>query len=162
MSAPQRKEYRTTEYIPNTRKKILKVVKKKKSPERLNKVARRKNILRAVGFSFLTLTMLLGAILLLYRYTVIMDLNNELAVGEKKIASLIADRDYLVTQIEPYKVTERVEKAARINLGMEYPSKNQIVYVNSDIKTDEQGLLLADKPIRNGMLSLLDKIANLR
>jgi hypothetical protein len=132
MALPQRKIIHSHEAVPAPRRRVLKTVKKQERPRaRIDDSVRFKNAVRifSIGVLFCVATAL--SLLVLYRNIKMVEMTNEISAGEQTLVSLRADRDYLITQVEPYRATERIERLARINLGMEYPSADRVFRVDS-------------------------------
>lgn len=83
-------------------------------------------------------------ILVLIRYTVITQINNEITANKGTMTLLKVDQDYLTMQLEPYQTPDRVERLARLNLGMDYPKRDQYIALENGPKiiaaTETKGL----------------------
>lgn len=96
-----------------------------------------KNFILMVGKLLICLAM---ALILINRYTIITEQTDKMQSNSKEIESLIAKRDTLVKELEPYKSSSRIEKIAKIDLGMVYPSLDQYVEISSGYKFTKEEL----------------------
>lgn len=100
---------------------------------RRNRAITAKKLICGLVFLFAVLM----ATVLITRYGEITAKNQESRVLSKRMEELEANRDYLVMKLEPYKATARIESLAKINLGMDYPTQEQIVYIASGYQEDQ-------------------------
>ncbi len=66
----------------------------------------------------------------LFDYTNNNGIGTQITVLSGEIAELEAERDYLTMQLEPYKESGRIETLAKQKIGMDYPTKAQIMQVS--------------------------------
>ncbi len=112
-------------------KKNIRVINDANNYRELNKRIKKSNSKKAILFSGLCICMIGLTILLLMRFTQITELNAELSKINAEVVELETKRDYLITKLEPYKATARIESLAKINLGMDYPKTQQHVKIES-------------------------------
>lgn len=98
-------------------------------------VIKRKKKTKAIYKLFIMGIAMIGLILslfILYRYTNITNIRLEITELEKQKIELEKEKEILIAELEAVKSSSKVEEDAIIKLGMEYPSEDQIVYVNLD------------------------------
>lgn len=114
------------EYYNRKNRKNQRKKNKKKNKNNKNKS---KNKLIFLGCSIM---MLLTCLFILNRYVEITRLRLEVSNLDKEIVKLEKEKQDLVTELESVKNTNKVEEAAKVKLGMDYPNKQQIVYLDVD------------------------------
>lgn len=118
-----------TEYesLKRTRKR-----KKKKKKENI-KVSYK---LSAIGLAMIGLIL---SLFILYRYANITKVRLEITELEKQKVELEKEKEHLTTELESIKSSSKIEEDAMIKLGMDYPTEDQIVYINvKDMDMDEE------------------------
>lgn len=123
--------YAKRKEVPRKPKKKLRVVNDKSNYTELNRRIKKSNSKKTIIFSLLCICMIGLTMLLLMRFTQITELNAELGRINNEVVELETKRDYLITKLEPYKATARIESLAKINLGMDYPKTQQLVKIES-------------------------------
>ncbi|MDO5718003.1 MAG: cell division protein FtsL [Tissierellia bacterium] len=118
-------------------KKNLRVVNDKSNFAEMNRRIKKARRKRSLILSSVLAIMSIMAFMLIMRYIKVTNLNSELTGLNKSIESLRTERDYLVTELEPYKATQRIETYAKINLGMDYPKPSQYVKIESGFKNNQ-------------------------
>lgn len=115
----------------NTEYESLKRTRKKK----------KKNIkvsykLSAIGLAMIGLIL---SLFILYRYANITKVRLEITELEKQKVELEKEKEHLTTELESIKSSSKIEEDAMIKLGMDYPTEDQIVYINvKDMDMDEE------------------------
>src|SRR5699024_29823 len=113
-----------------------KVVRKNNNKYILNKKkAKKKKNFRILCYVITSGLLVASLIVSLIGYTNLNQMNKEILKMKKEVSELEANRDYLLMQLEPYKSTQRVEDIARISLGMDYPTQDQLLYLESEEDT---------------------------
>lgn len=103
--------------VRNDRQKRRKEIKQKKSRARLR-------------FLMIVVMMFLVCMFILYRYSKITHLSYEVSNLEKEVTELNRERNDLSTELDSLKSVAKIEKDAKLQLGMDYPTEDQIVYLN--------------------------------
>lgn len=119
-------------------KRNIKVVRNSNIKKRANK---RNNRFKKIILTTIFLSLL---IVLLTGYAKITQINNDLMNLKKEVNELEGSRDYLMMELEPYKSTKRIEDIARVNLGMDYPTSDQFLYLNDEEKKTDKNIKLAE------------------
>lgn len=124
----------------------------------IRKKAKSKSKFKAIGISFVGLIICL---FMLYGYANITKIRIEINELENQKKELIKEKEALAAELEAVKSSTKVEEEAMIRLGMDYPTEEQIVYVevNDDVFAKKEGLeegkIVAQfKKIFNTMASL--------
>lgn len=107
----------TNNKVLNDRKNRKKEINKKKSKAKLK-------FLKIVALMFLV------CIFILNRYTKITRLSYEVTNLEKEVNELSREKEDLITELDGLKNVAKIEKDAKLELGMNYPTEDQIVYLN--------------------------------
>lgn len=128
---------------PKVVHKNIKVVRKNNGKDILHKkkkIAKKKKNFRILGYVMTSGLLVASLMISLIGYTNITQMNKDISKMKKEVAELEASRDYLLMQLEPYKSTQRVEDIARISLGMDYPTRDQLLYLDGkeDTKVAEK------------------------
>lgn len=140
---------RKKDSLERKRVKIVKTV--MPNNENRKKTLYRRLKLRNIKLSIMGILSIAMIFTLLSRYSKVSLLSNRSFELDNEIKSLQAERDFLITEIEPYKATDRIESLAKIRLGMDYPRTDQYVSVDTDFKEHE---LAEEKPEKSyGLLS---------
>lgn len=132
MGMAQRKYIEDYNVKPKVVHKNIKVVRKNNNKYILNKKkAKKKKNFRILCYVITSGLLVASLIVSLIGYTNLNQMNKEILKMKKEVSELEANRDYLLMQLEPYKSTQRVEDIARISLGMDYPTQDQLLYLES-------------------------------
>ncbi len=107
----------TNNKVLNDKRDRRRKANKKKSKARLS-------FLKTVVIIFLI------CIFILNRYTKITRLNYEVSNLEKEVVELTREKEDLKTELEGLKNVAKIEKHAKLQLGMDYPTEEQIVSLN--------------------------------
>ncbi len=136
-------------------------INKKKRNKRHNKNKSR-NKMKSLFFSFI---IFLACLFILNRYTQITHLKLEVSDLEKEVTGLEREKEDLVAELDSLKNVARIEEDARTKLGMDYPTEEQIVYVdvNEDIFENDNAetefnVVMYFKNILNMVLGVILKI----
>lgn len=89
-----------------------------------------------------------------YRYAQIADLNRELVSLQEVIQKKTADRDWLLTELEPYTNRAAIEPKAKQWLAMQ-PSTSEPVYANIETNRDVVTILPSEQETRGTLLAEL-------
>ncbi|NMB09254.1 MAG: cell division protein FtsL [Tissierellia bacterium] len=136
MGMAQRKYIEDYNVKPKVVHKNIKVVRKNNNKYILNKKkAKKKKNFRILCYVITSGLLVASLIVSLIGYTNLNQMNKEILKMKKEVSELEANRDYLLMQLEPYKSTQRVEDIARISLGMDYPTQDQLLYLESEEDT---------------------------
>src|SRR5699024_5539687 len=81
-------------------------------------------------FLMIVVMMFLVCMFILYRYSKITHLSYEVSNLEKEVTELNRERNDLSTELDSLKSVAKIEKDAKLQLGMDYPTEDQIVYLN--------------------------------
>lgn len=136
MGMAQRKYIEDYNVKPKVVHKNIKVVRKNNNKYILNKKkAKKKKNFRILWYVITSGLLVASLIVSLIGYTNLNQMNKEILKMKKEVSELEANRDYLLMQLEPYKSTQRVEDIARISLGMDYPTQDQLLYLESEEDT---------------------------
>lgn len=136
MGMAQRKYIEDYNVKPKVVHKNIKVVRKNNNKYILNKKkAKKKKNFRILCYVITSGLLVASLIVSLIGYTNLNQVNKEILKMKKEVSELEANRDYLLMQLEPYKSTQRVEDIARISLGMDYPTQDQLLYLESEEDT---------------------------
>lgn len=103
--------------VRNDRQKRRKEIKQKKSKARLR-------------FLTIVVMMFLVCMFILYRYSKITHLSYDVSNLEKEVTELNREKEDLSTELDSLKNVAKIEKDAKLQLGMDYPTEDQIVYLN--------------------------------
>jgi len=136
MGMAQRKYIEDYNVKPKVVHKNIKVVRKNNNKYILNKKKdKKKKNFRILCYVITSGLLVASLIVSLIGYTNLNQMNKEILKMKKEVSELEANRDYLLMQLEPYKSTQRVEDIARISLGMDYPTQDQLLYLESEEDT---------------------------
>ncbi|HSH35007.1 cell division protein FtsL [Schnuerera sp.] len=102
--------------------KTRRVVKKKKKSRALYRLI-------VMGIAMVGLIL---ALFILYRYANITKIRLEITELEKQKIELEKEKENLVGELEAIKSSSKIEEDAIIKLGMDYPTEDQVVYVDID------------------------------
>lgn len=133
MGMAQKKYIEEYNIRPKVVHKNIKVVRKNNGKDILHKkkkIAKRNKNFRILGYVMTSGLLVASLLISLIGYTNISQMNKDISKMKKEVAELEASRDYLLMQLEPYKSTQRVEDIARISLGMDYPTRDQLLYLD--------------------------------
>lgn len=120
--------------------------------KRIRAKKRNKNILIAV-LSFFCAVMSIQVIM---NYTQIAQVSTTISEIENQIELKESERDGLVSKLEPYKATTRIEQLAKLNLGMDYPRGDQIVNIDVEKKAKASEIITEkEKSFMDSILSAL-------
>ncbi|HLR35267.1 MAG TPA: septum formation initiator family protein [Tissierellales bacterium] len=111
----------TNNKVLKDKKNRKKEINKKKSKEKLR-------FLKTIGLMFLV------CVFILNRYTKITGLSYEVSNLETEVEELNREKEDLKTELDGLKAVAKIEKDAKLKLGMNYPTEDQIV--NVDVKDD--------------------------
>lgn len=99
-----------------------KVVKRKKRTKALYRLA-------LMGIAMIGLIL---SLFILYRYANITKIRLEITELEKQKVELEKEKENLVAELEAIKSSSKIEEDAVVKLGMDYPTEEQIVYLDVD------------------------------
>lgn len=120
--------------------------------KRIRAKKRNKNILIAV-LSFFCVVMSIQVIM---NYTQISQVSTTIDEIENQIELKESERDSLVSKLEPYKATTRIEQLAKLNLGMDYPRGDQIVKIDVKKRAKASEIIIEkEKSFMDSILSAL-------
>ena len=101
---------------------------------------------------------LILSLFILYRYANITRVRQEITELERQKIELEKEKEYLTTELESIKSSSKIEEDAMIKLGMDYPTAEQVVYVNvGDIDMEEE----TDKREKSVLVKQFKSIVNL-
>lgn len=120
------------EYDVYENNKVLREKKKYKTNSKMK--------LKAV---FLCLIVFGACFLLMYRYAIITQMNNNIIEYEKNLARLQKENSLLRVEIEKALDIDQIQQIAENRLGMQKPDRSQIVYMNIQ-KSDSTVVLNTD------------------
>ena len=109
--------------------------------------------LSIMGLSILGLIL---ALFVLYGYANITNIRQKITSLEAHKIELEKEKEYLIVELESIKTSSRIEEDAMIKLGMVYPTKEQVVYV--DVKDMNQ---LDDAKNEFSLAGYFKNVANL-
>ena len=90
----------------------------------------------AIGLAIIGLIL---SLFILYGYANITKVRQEITELERQKIELAKEKEYLMTELESIKSSSKIEEDARIKLGMDYPTEDQIVYINvGDMDMEEE------------------------
>lgn len=104
---------------------------------RRKKKRKQENVSSKILAIMLAIIGLVLSIYILHGYTSITKMKLEISDLENTRYLLERDRKDLIAELEYIKNTAKIEENARIKLGMDYPSEEQIVYLNIENPRDE-------------------------
>ena len=82
---------------------------------------------------------LILSLFILFRYANITKVRQEITDLERQKTELAKEKEYLTTELESIKSSSKIEEDEMIKLGMDYPTQDQIVYLNvEDMDTGEE------------------------
>ncbi|MBW4828911.1 MAG: cell division protein FtsL [Clostridiaceae bacterium] len=87
---------------------------------------------------------LLACLFVLLRYTYITQMRLENSKLESQKVELKKEKQDLMAELDRVKSDSKIEKDAKIKLGMYYPSEEQIVYVSIDDKANDEDKLVGE------------------
>lgn len=104
---------------------------KEKEIEKVKHPKRKKKKKSAYRLMFLTFAMLglILALVILYRYENITKIRLEITDLQRQKINLEKERDDLLAELESIKSSAKIEEDAFTKLGMNYPTDDQIVYI---------------------------------
>jgi len=109
-------------------------------PDRQQKTevkARPKTNLKLGKILFLGIILMALCFTVIYRYSVILESNQEIDALEKQYEGILSDNQVMQAKIDRYFEMGEVEKIAGKELGMMKPEANQIFYI--DMKMEDSG-----------------------
>lgn len=112
-------------------------------------------IKKALSLTFLA-TLFGLLVTLLMGYNQMSEIQREISKNNNAYEELLAQKDYLAMELEPYTSNERIESVAK-SIGMDYPKEEQIVKLNLE-ETKELAKMGATKNNDNSFFSLLKRI----
>lgn len=123
-----------TKSFNNTKKEKINRIKKKNKPQRPKKEFSFK-----VKIFFYATIVLAICLVVLLRYAHMSQLQYDLLSLNKDIIELKEEKQGLILELERIKESGLIEKRAKEELGMQYPTKEQIVFVSvGDIEAEEK------------------------
>lgn len=137
-------------YYPNqTETEQSKPKKRSRKKKKYNKSSYKLSIMG------ITIIGLILSLFILYRYVNITKIGVEITELEKQKAELEKEKDDLTAQLESIKSSSKIQEDAEIKLGMDYPTEEQIVYV--DVKQP----ILSDDTESTRELSIIGQFKNI-
>lgn len=133
-------------------KEDIRLRKRRKAVKKENKLH---IFLRNFSLFILLALCIVMAIRVIMNYTEISRLNNEISQLEEEIEIKESQRDSLSAELEPYKASSRIEKIAKLQLGMDYPDQSQIVEIDVSNSTDMTEIVEEEKGIVGTIISAL-------
>lgn len=103
-------------------------------------------------FKFLTVSLFTSGFLLatsiLHGHTLVTQKKIEILDIENEILELEQEKDYILVTLEEVKSSSNIEEKAMLELGMDYPSKDQMVYINVQDRLKDKSNLKKDNPFQ--------------
>ncbi|NMB26742.1 MAG: hypothetical protein GX987_01655 [Tissierellia bacterium] len=99
----------------------------KRTYKRKKKKAKVSYKLFAIGLAIIGLIL---SLFILYRYANITKVRQEITELERQKIELEKEKEHLTTELESIKSSSKIEEEAIIKLGMDYPTEDQIIYIN--------------------------------
>ncbi|HHV26844.1 MAG TPA: hypothetical protein GXX63_06585 [Tissierellia bacterium] len=87
---------------------------------------------------------LLACLFVLLRYTHITQMRLENSKLESQKVELKKEKQDLMAELDRVKSDAKIEEDAKVKLGMDYPSEEQIVYISIDDKANDEDKLLGE------------------
>lgn len=100
-------------------------------PKRVGKSRKKKS--RAASKLLIIGVAIFGLVLslfILYRYANITKIRGEITELEKQKLELEKEKEHLIAELEGIKSSSKIEEDAVVKLGMDYPTEEQIVYMD--------------------------------
>ncbi len=146
---------RKLEYYPE--EQVQAKEQRKKRIEQAKKAQKKNNSL--IKMFFLTIPVLIAGvcIFILFRYVNITQVRQEITSLEIEKVELEKTKINLIGDLESMKSSPMIAEQAKYKLGMDYPTKDQIVYIGIG---DSQGESLAEEK-NNALDLIMAKIGNL-
>lgn len=146
---------RKLEYYPE--EQVQAKEQRKKRIEQAKKAQKKNNSL--IKMFFLTIPVLITGvcIFILFRYVNITQVRQEITSLEIEKVELEKTKINLIGDLESMKSSPMIAEQAKYKLGMDYPTKDQIVYIGIG---DSQGESLAEEK-NNALDLIMAKIGNL-
>ena len=132
----------------NNRNRRIKAKKRNKAANRLAIIS-------------LAMVCLFLALFILYRYANITKIRTEITELEKQRIQLEKDKEFLVAELEGIKSSSRIEEKAMIILGMDYPTEEQVVYVNLEEDLAEEQELKEELSLFGQFKNIVNLVLNL-
>ncbi|MCF6466503.1 hypothetical protein [Clostridium sp. Cult2] len=137
-------------------------IEKKKTRRRVVTRKKKNKALYRLAIMGIAMIGLLLSLLILYRYANITKLRLEITELEKQKIELEKEKEILVAELETIKSSSKIQEDAMVKLGMDYPSEEQVVYLDIDELsyadklniTEEFSIARKFKSIMNLVLSL--------
>lgn len=156
MNAVRKEAYvETYEKRIHTKKRSIELVKKSKVRNDNKVFIISRAIKKALSLAFLA-TLFGLLVTLLMGYNQMSEIQREISKNNKAYEGLLAQKDYLAMELEPYTSNERIESIAK-SLGMDYPKAEQIVKLNLE-ETKQITKTSSIKNNDNSFFSLLKRI----
>ncbi|QQY80532.1 hypothetical protein EDD65_102187 [Keratinibaculum paraultunense] len=145
--------YPEEEYIQKEKERIQK---EKEYRKKRIKKKKSKSKFIAIIISIMSLAMCL---LILYGYASMTKIRLDITELENQKVELIKEKEALVATLEAVKSSTKIEEEAITKLGMDYPTEEQIVYldINDKFLTEEEGDIKIVAQLKN----VLNKIISL-
>lgn len=137
----QRKVRHYNDEENNQKKKKITVANDRITNIEARKRIRSRNKNKNIIITVLSLVCALMSIQVIMNYTEIAQVSTTIDEIEGQIELKESERDSLVSRLEPYKATSRIEQLAKLNLGMDYPRGDQIVKIELDKQIKETDLI---------------------
>lgn len=130
---------------------------RKKRIKRGKAIQKKNNSLVKLIFLCLPIMIATICIFILFRYVNITQVRQEITSLEYEKTELEKNKINLAGDLESLKSSPKIAEQAKYNLGMDYPTTDQVVYVTiNDSSTDSK-----DKKSKNPLDLILAKIGNL-
>lgn len=123
----------------NREKELINNRIKKDKIERRKEAKRRKSRAK-LRFLGIVVLMFLVCMFILYRYSQITHLSYEVDNLQKEVTELNREKEDLKLELDSLKNVARIEKDAKLKLGMNYPTEDQIVYLNVNDAFEEKNV----------------------
>jgi cell division protein FtsL len=102
------------------------------SDRRRKNTSKKSNSKNKLQFIASAIIALMICLLILYRYAHITQLRLEITQLESQKIELEKEKQDLLAELDRVKSSSKIEEDAKIKLGMDYPTDEQIVYISMD------------------------------
>lgn len=147
---------RELKYYPEQQIEIKE--KRRKRIKRSKAIQKKNNSLIKLFCLFVPIMLSGICIFILFRYVNITSVRQQITELEYEKAELEKTKINLIGDLESLKSSPKIAEEAKIKLGMDYPSKDQIVYVSVDNDLND---LVINKKSSNPFNLIISKIGNL-
>lgn len=127
-------------------------------PKKIKKKSKSKVVHKLIAMGIAMVGLVL-ALLILFRYANITKIRQEITELERTKIELEREKEDLVAELETIKSSSKIEEDAMTKLGMEYPTKEQVVYI--DVKEITPDNIIDQKSSKIVLLKQFKDIVNL-